>query len=76
MSKLKELWIEVTKEREIEEYPKELRNLYDYTMKQELVLDKIKEICEKQFIDFEGHNKRYAPVNTREIIEVLEKIND
>ena len=39
-------------------------------------LDKIKEICEKQFIDFEGHNKRYAPVNTREIIEVLEKIND
>lgn len=33
MSELIELWIKVTKERELEELPKEINDLYDYTVK-------------------------------------------
>ena len=35
MNKLTELWIKVTGEREIEEYSKEVRDLYDYTIQLE-----------------------------------------
>lgn len=33
MNELIELWIKVTKERELEELPKEINDLYDYTVK-------------------------------------------
>lgn len=33
MNELIELWIKVTKERELEELPKEMNDLYDYTVK-------------------------------------------
>lgn len=41
MSKLTELWIKATKETEIEEYSKEVRDLYNYTIQLEKAIDEV-----------------------------------
>lgn len=47
MNELIELWIKVTKERELEELPKEMNDLYDYTVKLQRRNDKALEYIEK-----------------------------
>lgn len=47
MNELIELWIKVTKGRELEELPKEFIELYDYTVKLQRRNDKALEYIEK-----------------------------
>ena len=69
MSKLTDLWIKVIKEEEIEEYPKEVNDLYDYTIQLKQERDKYKSIVEelKEFIKTEKEKNLQLGTSTNDL---------
>ena len=66
MNELIELWIKVTKERELEELPKEMNDLYDYTVKLQQERDKYKKVIEEVRKYIESKNNGVCIINGEE----------
>ena len=72
MNKLNNIWIKFTKEREIEEFNKDVQNLYNYTIHMQQEIERLNNIIDELIIkltpDYENYKKL---IDKRDIIDSL-----